>query len=199
MAYPTDDESMRVLVILQVVGAHLSEVTEITYSENGMEEREVEREQLMELQCVERRGTHDVMVVVASGENLVVTLSVGRRESQSYKRQTDFILQCKGMRRLAEVPSGYSRWSYGERETCLCGIVAVARVVHSSDSAVNYSSETQMELSGQKVAVPMPAILQTVHGGKQRATIATGISLGDDNLMNNFLGNTAERVVTESV
>ena len=96
---------MGVKMLLQVIHLQLLEVTEVTDAEVvPARDLPVEGDELSEGGGRDEGGGYDVMVVVATSEDLVIALSEVGREGQAYQGQVGFVAQgelllpkCKGV------------------------------------------------------------------------------------------------------
>ena len=81
-------------MLFEVVDLQLLVVTQIAHGKGGgLPQMPSHRKLLTERRGRDERGGHDVMVVVAQGENLVVRLSVVGTEHQTAERQVQLIAE----------------------------------------------------------------------------------------------------------
>ena len=74
---------MRIGVVFQFVHLCLLVIAQITDAEGESLYRDIECQLLPQRGCADGCGRHDVMVVVAAREDLIIALSVVRTEHQS--------------------------------------------------------------------------------------------------------------------
>ena len=151
---PSEGDAVGVLVVFEVVGFHLPVFTEVAHAEGGAPQLEVKGEVVIELWGAEGRGAHDVVVVVAAGEDLVVRLSVVGREGHADEGQGHVVVQGEWVAPGAQLPGEACGGVDAQRDACLCRIVAVAGVIGSAECAVDGTSGEQ----GQPWSSPVPAI-----------------------------------------
>ena len=94
---------------------------------------------------------HDIMVVVATFEYLIVRLYINKREHHTCERQLHLVAQGGIASEEAEAVGGGTRGHKIERESCLGGVIAVVGVIDESNIDGSHSARLECEAIGQKV------------------------------------------------
>ncbi len=165
---------MVIKVLLQVVHVLLLVVTEVADAHGKLRTDGIEQGQLLaEVGCRNEGRGHDVMVVVAQGEQLVIRLSIIGTEDDTDQWQVGLIAQhC----RVAEEPEGIGslcRRHDLKPQTPLNGIISVAGVVYHAGTDVRQCSSMDLEgvaRGGKTVIVPE---VELIHPLQQRGIVGT--------------------------
>ena len=127
-------------MLAQLVNLCLLIVAKIANTEGRVANREIKSKQLAERWSRYRRCDNKVMIIVVTSENLVITLSVIGRESQSKKRYLHFISQLKRKISKTETVGSDSIRSDIHLSVSLCRIVRITHIVKEPESCINSST-----------------------------------------------------------
>jgi len=136
----TNQKTVLVSVLLQVIDVGLVEIAQITNAQNRRSNRKIQRQHVPQRRCIERLRQHNVMVVVSLIKNFVVRLSVVWTEHQTDERNIDFVAQSDGMISYVEAIGCCCSRRQSQSRIRLRYIIRITRVIQETDSAVNQSA-----------------------------------------------------------
>ena len=156
-----DDERAAVLVLLDAVGLQLAQVTEVAHAQPGAADGDVDGERLAQGEGVARMCGPEIVVVVATVEEVVVTLSILRHESHTEQGQVGLVVE--GERLLADVEAVVGAQGGGQAQVgpCLGGVVSIPVIIKEADIAASHAHSRKVEPLPEDIA-PLAAPAEVV-------------------------------------
>ena len=151
-----DDERTAILVLLESIGVELTQVGEVTEGEGGVADGNVNGKELTKGEGVARVCCPYVMVVVATVEDVVITLSVLRHKGCTKQGQMGLIVKSESLTLNLEAIVGTDEG--GKCDACmrLSRIVAVSVVIEESQIAASKTASREVEARQEHIG-PLPS------------------------------------------
>ncbi len=160
-------------VLLQRVDLRLLIVAQIAQREGeGATEVAAQRELLAERGRADEGGGHDIAVVVALAENLVVGLPVVGTEHQPHERQLELVAEHPLPAEEREAPRGNARRHDVECETSLCRVVGIAApVVEHAQTERGRRAGLQVQSAIEQLPGEVAPEIEVVSGLEEGAVV----------------------------
>ena len=142
----TYDEGASVLMLLDSVCVELAQVAEIAEGDAGVAYGNVNGEELAQGEGIAQMGTTDVVVVVSTVEEVVVTLSVLGHKGSSQQRKMGLVVEGDGMLFYLEAVIGTDESRGGDAGMRLSRVVAVPVIVQDSQCSANHATGGEIEI-----------------------------------------------------
>lgn len=152
-------------VLLEVVDLCLTHIAHIAQAQSCAAKDDVESEELTQRRSATDGCGHHVVVVVAAGENLIIRLPVVGREHHARERHRHLIDSLARRAANSEAPRRRCRRREVYRQTRLCGVVAVARVVKEADVKVGKSTRLELQTVVEERPMAVHAITEAEESG----------------------------------
>ena len=143
-------------MLLDVVDVELAQVGEVAEGEGGVADGNVNGKELAEGEGVAKVGGADVVIVVPTVEQVVVTLSVLRHEGGSKQGQVCLIVERKGLTLDSETVVGTDEDGSRKIGSCLSRIVSVAIIVKEAQRSSYHPTCSKVEARQEHIG-PLPS------------------------------------------
>ena len=131
--------------MLDVVDVELAQVGEVIEGEGGVADGNVNGKELAEGEGVAKVGGADVVIVVSTVEQVVVTLSVLRHKGGSKQGQVCLIVEGKGLTFDSKTIVGTDEDGSRKIGSCLSRIVSVAIVIEKAQRSSYHPTCSEVE------------------------------------------------------